>query len=291
MGAEIGNSTQKLHARGPIGLRELTTFKYVVEGYGQVRGVARCASAILGGAFNPPHIGHLICAQEALLAARARHGRVRCRSARRRTARSTRTRAPRRGSRCVELAIAGDERFRSRGWRSTARARRTRSTRCASCASAAPGRRAVPDPRRGPGGGAADLARARGGAGAGHRRGGRAGRRVGSAIVMTRPACAAATGELLRDAAGRRVVDAGPRGGSRRAGRSVTWCPTRWRHYIAAERPVRRVRCRGRAGMRRRQSTRAALGGADRGDRVRQARRSTSACSTCAAIVATRTSS
>jgi glutamate-5-semialdehyde dehydrogenase len=37
MGAEIGNSTQKLHARGPIGLRELTTFKYVVEGDGQIR--------------------------------------------------------------------------------------------------------------------------------------------------------------------------------------------------------------------------------------------------------------
>ena len=37
MGAEIGNSTQKLHARGPIGLRELCTFKYVVEGDGQVR--------------------------------------------------------------------------------------------------------------------------------------------------------------------------------------------------------------------------------------------------------------
>jgi glutamate-5-semialdehyde dehydrogenase len=37
MGAEIGNSTQKLHARGPIGLRELTTYKYVVEGDGQVR--------------------------------------------------------------------------------------------------------------------------------------------------------------------------------------------------------------------------------------------------------------
>jgi glutamate-5-semialdehyde dehydrogenase len=37
MGAEIGNSTQKLHARGPIGLRELTTFKYVVRGHGQVR--------------------------------------------------------------------------------------------------------------------------------------------------------------------------------------------------------------------------------------------------------------
>jgi glutamate-5-semialdehyde dehydrogenase len=37
MGAEIGNSTQKLHARGPIGLRELTTYKYVVRGDGQLR--------------------------------------------------------------------------------------------------------------------------------------------------------------------------------------------------------------------------------------------------------------
>ena len=37
MGAEIGNSTQKLHARGPIGLRELCTFKYLIEGTGQVR--------------------------------------------------------------------------------------------------------------------------------------------------------------------------------------------------------------------------------------------------------------
>ena len=37
-GAEIGISTQKLHARGPMGLRELTTVKYVVTGDGQVRG-------------------------------------------------------------------------------------------------------------------------------------------------------------------------------------------------------------------------------------------------------------
>ena len=37
MGAEIGNSTQKLHARGPIGLRELCTFKYLVEGDGHIR--------------------------------------------------------------------------------------------------------------------------------------------------------------------------------------------------------------------------------------------------------------
>jgi glutamate-5-semialdehyde dehydrogenase len=38
MGAEIGNSTQKLHARGPIGVRELCTFKYLIEGNGQIRG-------------------------------------------------------------------------------------------------------------------------------------------------------------------------------------------------------------------------------------------------------------
>ncbi len=37
MGAEIGNSTQKLHARGPIGLRELCTEKYLIEGDGHVR--------------------------------------------------------------------------------------------------------------------------------------------------------------------------------------------------------------------------------------------------------------
>jgi glutamate-5-semialdehyde dehydrogenase len=37
MGGEIGNSTQKLHARGPIGLRELCTFKYLIEGDGHVR--------------------------------------------------------------------------------------------------------------------------------------------------------------------------------------------------------------------------------------------------------------
>ena len=37
MGAEIGISTQKLHARGPMGLRALTTTKYLIFGNGQVR--------------------------------------------------------------------------------------------------------------------------------------------------------------------------------------------------------------------------------------------------------------
>jgi len=36
-GAEIGISTQKLHARGPMGLKELTTYKYIVRGTGQIR--------------------------------------------------------------------------------------------------------------------------------------------------------------------------------------------------------------------------------------------------------------
>ena len=36
-GAEIGISTQKLHARGPMGLRELTSYKYVIRGNGQLR--------------------------------------------------------------------------------------------------------------------------------------------------------------------------------------------------------------------------------------------------------------
>jgi len=37
LGAELGISTQKLHARGPMGLRELTTQKFIIRGNGQVR--------------------------------------------------------------------------------------------------------------------------------------------------------------------------------------------------------------------------------------------------------------
>ena len=36
-GAEIGISTDKFHARGPCGLRELTSYKYIVQGDGQIR--------------------------------------------------------------------------------------------------------------------------------------------------------------------------------------------------------------------------------------------------------------
>ena len=37
LGAEIGISTDKFHARGPCGLRELTSYKYILTGHGQIR--------------------------------------------------------------------------------------------------------------------------------------------------------------------------------------------------------------------------------------------------------------
>jgi glutamate-5-semialdehyde dehydrogenase len=37
LGAEVGISTQKMHARGPMGLRELTSYKWTIVGRGQVR--------------------------------------------------------------------------------------------------------------------------------------------------------------------------------------------------------------------------------------------------------------
>ena len=37
LGCEMGISTQKLHARGPMGLMELNTYKYIINGNGQVR--------------------------------------------------------------------------------------------------------------------------------------------------------------------------------------------------------------------------------------------------------------
>jgi len=37
LGAELGISTQKMHARGPLGLKELTIYKWIIVGSGQVR--------------------------------------------------------------------------------------------------------------------------------------------------------------------------------------------------------------------------------------------------------------
>ena len=37
LGCEMGISTQKLHARGPMGLEELNTYKYIIRGNGQIR--------------------------------------------------------------------------------------------------------------------------------------------------------------------------------------------------------------------------------------------------------------
>ena len=37
LGCEMGISTQKLHARGPMGLQELTTYKYIIHGNGHIR--------------------------------------------------------------------------------------------------------------------------------------------------------------------------------------------------------------------------------------------------------------
>ena len=37
LGCEMGISTQKLHARGPMGLKELTTYKFIIKGNGQIR--------------------------------------------------------------------------------------------------------------------------------------------------------------------------------------------------------------------------------------------------------------
>ena len=98
MGAEIGNSTQKLHARGPIGLRELCTFKYLIEGTGQVRSLeARHPRRHLQ---PPAHRPSRLRAGGAR-AARRWIASCWCRPACRRTSRSRRTPARRRATSCA----------------------------------------------------------------------------------------------------------------------------------------------------------------------------------------------
>jgi glutamate-5-semialdehyde dehydrogenase len=48
-GAELGISTQKFHARGPMGLEALTTIKYRITGSGQIRGGTFAAQPLGGG--------------------------------------------------------------------------------------------------------------------------------------------------------------------------------------------------------------------------------------------------
>ena len=121
-GAEIGISTNRLHARGPMGLRELTTYKYVVRGNGQVR-EWRAAGGIglLGGTFNPVHLAHLRAAEEVREALALDRVRVRARRRRRRTRTPTSSRPRDDRLRMLELAIAGHPAFARQRHRARAR--------------------------------------------------------------------------------------------------------------------------------------------------------------------------
>ncbi len=143
-------------------------------GHGPGQGVAACGSGIFGGAFNPPHIGHLVCAQEA----RSQLGldRVVLVPVGEAPHRDDRGGPGSRGAgRAVRARGAGDDAPRGVADRAgaggpsytvdTLRAWRGERAR----------RRAGADPGRRPGGGAAELARAREGARAGDGGGGRAG--------------------------------------------------------------------------------------------------------------------
>ena len=127
----------------------------MIEGSGRGSRVAGLRLGILGGAFNPPHLGHLVCAQEALVqlelekvvfvpVGEAPHRELEDDPGAGGAARD--------GRACDRRATTAS---RPRGSRSSARGRRTPRTRWSSCSSRVAGRRAVPDPRRRPGGGAA----------------------------------------------------------------------------------------------------------------------------------------
>ena len=241
MGAEIGNSTQKLHARGPIGLRELCTFKYLVEGDGHLRRRPADGSASSAGRSTRRTSG--------TWSARRRRSGLRAgpRAARaggRTAAQGGRgdPGAQERVAMC-EAAVAGDERL------GVSRADVDRDgppytvELLRALRAAAPGRRALLHRRRRHGALPADLAGARGGARAGPARGGRA-RGPGARRHRGAPRGAArrrGARRVLLDAADRRLQLADPARGRPPACRSATSCPTRWRRTSSAGRPVRRL--------------------------------------------------
>ena len=100
MGAEIGNSTQKLHARGPIGLRELCTYKYVVEGDGPGPAVVARSGSSAGRSTR--RTSGIWCARRRRARSSALDRVLLHAGPRRRRTRSSRpTRAPRHGSSCA----------------------------------------------------------------------------------------------------------------------------------------------------------------------------------------------
>ena len=236
MGAEIGNSTQKLHARGPIGAARAHDL--------QVRGrrlragprVAGLRVGILGGAFNPPHMGHLVCAQEALV--QLELDRVVFMPVGRGAAPRDRGRPGRRGPARDGGAGGGGRRAlrRRRGSSWTARGPSYTADTLEQLRERVARRRAVPDPGWRPGRGAA--------------RPGTSPRRCSSARPWR---CSSASswgrnaigikigrlpgaraGALPRHAADPGVVVERSGAGCVRARRSGTWCRTGWPSYIEA---------------------------------------------------------